>query len=183
MSLAQSLFEDLSCPACGGPGLQSAGERVLCGYCGAQYAQARAFCVNCRHVNREGADFCEACGDPLSRRCPACRETNWIGAEWCAKCGQALDILEYLYQRHRQSTADYLNQARQEARVLKEQEEEAARRRSESLWSIERQRQRAVAAAADRQRERDRTTMQLVVTGLILFCAVLIAAGVFLAAR
>ena len=112
-------------------------------------------CINCQNANREDAEFCEKCGDPLRRRCPACGEKNWVGAETCGNCGQPLDILEYLYQRHSHNTAEILNQARQEARVIKEQEAQAAARRSEGLWREERIRQEAVAAAAARQAAHD----------------------------
>ena len=164
MSQSNALYRDLTCPSCGGPGLEPAGERVVCVYCGAQFAGERSLCANCRHVNRSGAEFCEMCGDPLTRNCPICREKNWVGAEYCVNCGQPLDILEYLYQRHSQSTSEWFNRAREEARVLKGQEDESAQRRSRQLWAIERGHQQARAEAAARQAAWDRRTMWAVAT-------------------
>jgi hypothetical protein len=123
------------------------------------------------------------CGDPLTRTCPACREKNWIGAEHCANCGQPLDILEYLYQRHRHSTAEWLNQARAEARIIKAHEDESAARRSAKLWAAENRRQLAVASAVARQASRDKWTMRLLFAGIVIFSLVLIAAGLLLAGR
>jgi hypothetical protein len=108
------------------------------------------------------------CGDPLTRNCPSCREKNWVGAEQCAHCGQPLDILAYLYQRHSQSTSEWFNRAREEARVIKEQEDESAQRRSRQLWAIERGYQQHRAEAAARQAARDRLTMWAVAAVIAL---------------
>lgn len=178
------MFHDLSCPSCGAPGLEAANdERVACRYCGDVYAGSRVFCANCQHVNPEDAEHCEKCGDPLARSCPACDEKNWIGAEYCAHCGRPLDILEYLYQSHRLSTAERLNLARQAARAIKAEENAAAERRSADLWEIERRRQQALAVDAARQGARDRQTILMIVAGIFVFGAALIVAGLLLAAR
>jgi len=178
-----SLFADLTCPSCGGPEFARSGERIVCAYCGAQYAGERAFCANCRHVNRVGAEFCERCGDPLGRRCPACRESNWVGAESCANCGQPLDILEYLYRRRRESTAEWLNRAREDARIIKAEEEAAGQRRSRNLWAIEQTYQQARSQAFARQAATDRRLMWGVIIGVLLFAIAVLTTGLILAAR
>jgi len=49
-------------------------------------------CPNCGHANREGAEFCGTCGQPLRSElvCPDCGHTNPPGNSFCDKCGQAL---------------------------------------------------------------------------------------------
>jgi predicted ATPase/class 3 adenylate cyclase len=47
-------------------------------------------CPRCQHENREGARFCEACGDPLTQTCPACGHRPRPGAAFCDHCGAPL---------------------------------------------------------------------------------------------
>jgi hypothetical protein len=183
MVTSSPVFRDLTCTGCGAPGLEAAGERVVCSFCGRQYAGSRSFCVNCQHVNREHAAFCEHCGDPMTRNCPACGEHNWIGAEYCADCGRPLDILEYLYQRHKYSTAEWLNRAREDARRLKAEEETAADRRSRQLWKDEHRRERARAEETTRQYARDRAAVLIFLGGVLVISLALLIAGYYLGWR
>lgn len=178
------MFRDLSCPNCGAPRLEmAADDRVVCGYCGNVFAESGAFCPHCQHINPEGAQHCQNCGEALIRTCQKCEHKNWIGAEYCANCGQPLDILEFVSQRHKQSVAERLDQARGTANALKAEEEAASQRRLQELWEIERRRQREVAEAAARQAARDRQTIQMIVVGVIVFGVALVIAGLVLALR
>jgi class 3 adenylate cyclase/tetratricopeptide (TPR) repeat protein len=47
-------------------------------------------CTECRHENRDGAKFCEECGERLPRRCPACGTAARATARFCDECGQPL---------------------------------------------------------------------------------------------
>jgi Double zinc ribbon/Adenylate and Guanylate cyclase catalytic domain len=47
-------------------------------------------CPHCEHENREGARFCEACGEPLTQTCPACGHRPRPGAAFCDHCGTPL---------------------------------------------------------------------------------------------
>jgi len=47
-------------------------------------------CSRCQHENREGARFCEACGDPLTQPCPACGRRPRPSAAFCDHCGARL---------------------------------------------------------------------------------------------
>jgi class 3 adenylate cyclase/tetratricopeptide (TPR) repeat protein len=47
-------------------------------------------CHQCQHENREGANFCEACGSSLTLHCPSCDYTARPGATFCDHCGARL---------------------------------------------------------------------------------------------
>jgi class 3 adenylate cyclase/tetratricopeptide (TPR) repeat protein len=47
-------------------------------------------CSNCGSDNREGANFCNACGTALGNKCAACGTLNQPGAKFCDECGAAL---------------------------------------------------------------------------------------------
>ncbi|MBI4611197.1 MAG: AAA family ATPase [Candidatus Rokubacteria bacterium] len=49
-------------------------------------------CQACGQDNREGARFCDACGQPLEVRCPACTQSVRSGARFCDSCGAALTV-------------------------------------------------------------------------------------------
>src|SRR5215469_11158969 len=47
-------------------------------------------CSKCGSDNREGANFCNACGTALGNNCAACGALNQPGAKFCDECGAAL---------------------------------------------------------------------------------------------
>jgi hypothetical protein len=49
-------------------------------------------CPHCGHTNREGAEFCRTCSQPLRRElvCSGCGHANPPGNSFCGKCGHAL---------------------------------------------------------------------------------------------
>ena len=50
--------------------------------------------MQCRACNAEvpeGSSFCERCGTPLLRPCPACAHVNSAQANFCAKCGATMN--------------------------------------------------------------------------------------------
>jgi class 3 adenylate cyclase/tetratricopeptide (TPR) repeat protein len=47
-------------------------------------------CSKCGSDNREGANFCNACGTTLGNRCAACGALNQPGAKFCDECGATL---------------------------------------------------------------------------------------------
>ena len=47
-------------------------------------------CPHCGEKNPAGANFCNACGAPLSHRCAACGAENEPGAKFCGNCGKPL---------------------------------------------------------------------------------------------
>ncbi len=47
-------------------------------------------CAQCQHDNREGAKFCEACGNKLELVCSACGTVLRLGAAFCDSCGTRL---------------------------------------------------------------------------------------------
>src|SRR5215472_4205211 len=47
-------------------------------------------CVKCGSDNREGANFCSACGAAIGNKCTACGALNHPGAKFCDECGAAL---------------------------------------------------------------------------------------------
>src|SRR5258707_9294037 len=47
-------------------------------------------CPNCQTVNRDGARFCDNCGQALPSACPRCGTLNRAGARFCDNCGERL---------------------------------------------------------------------------------------------
>jgi len=49
-------------------------------------------CLRCGHENREEAEFCVECGQPLEAAplCPDCGHTNPIGSKFCEQCAYSL---------------------------------------------------------------------------------------------
>ena len=48
-------------------------------------------CVRCDIESLEDARFCDGCGGPLSRACPACQTVARANARFCSQCGTALE--------------------------------------------------------------------------------------------
>jgi hypothetical protein len=44
-------------------------------------------CGNCQGEVREGAKFCDSCGNPMSRHCTNCNATMSATSKFCAECG------------------------------------------------------------------------------------------------
>jgi len=44
-------------------------------------------CPHCQHENRDGAKFCEECGNKLELVCPSCGATLRANAKFCDNCG------------------------------------------------------------------------------------------------
>jgi uncharacterized membrane protein YvbJ len=47
-------------------------------------------CAKCGTDNRQGARFCDKCGDKLSPRCVSCGAETRTDAKFCNSCGAAL---------------------------------------------------------------------------------------------
>lgn len=47
-------------------------------------------CLNCGFDNPQNAKFCNDCGQPQQRACPACSTVNPAGAKFCNNCGTNL---------------------------------------------------------------------------------------------
>jgi hypothetical protein len=47
-------------------------------------------CSKCGSHNRDGANFCNACGITLGNKCAACGALNQPGAQFCDECGAVL---------------------------------------------------------------------------------------------
>jgi membrane protease subunit (stomatin/prohibitin family) len=46
-------------------------------------------CANCQAQVRDGAKFCDSCGNPMSRVCSNCNAALGATAKFCAECGTA----------------------------------------------------------------------------------------------
>jgi membrane protease subunit (stomatin/prohibitin family) len=51
---------------------------------------ATVACGNCQHQVREGAKFCDSCGNPMSKACSNCSAALGPAAKFCAECGTAV---------------------------------------------------------------------------------------------
>jgi membrane protease subunit (stomatin/prohibitin family) len=47
-------------------------------------------CGNCQGQVREGAKFCDSCGNPMSRQCANCNAAMGATSKFCAECGTAV---------------------------------------------------------------------------------------------
>jgi membrane protease subunit (stomatin/prohibitin family) len=47
-------------------------------------------CGNCQGEVREGAKFCDSCGNPMSRQCANCNAAMGATSKFCAECGTAV---------------------------------------------------------------------------------------------
>ena len=47
-------------------------------------------CGSCGHENRDGMQFCVACGSALVQGCPSCGNPVETGMPFCGRCGTAL---------------------------------------------------------------------------------------------
>jgi uncharacterized protein YbaR (Trm112 family) len=161
------MLRDLSCPHCGGAGLElQPNGQAACKYCGTPLElEGQIICPNCELINPAAADFCQSCRRPLYRVCPVCQYRNWSGAEHCGQCGQALDMLEYLTDRARQDTASRLTYQQEIAPHIKAQEEAAAQRQMDTMLEIEHRRQQGLAEARVRRQSSERIWMTLTALG------------------
>ncbi len=46
----------------------------------------------CEYENREGAKFCNECGNKLEVACPECGKINRLGSKFCDECGHNLGL-------------------------------------------------------------------------------------------
>ncbi len=53
-------------------------------------APATVACSNCQAQVREGAKFCDSCGNPMARQCANCDAPMSATAKFCAECGTAV---------------------------------------------------------------------------------------------
>jgi len=50
-------------------------------------------CPKCESENREGAKFCNECGNKLEVACPECGKINRLGSKFCDECGHTLGLV------------------------------------------------------------------------------------------
>ncbi len=175
------MLRDLSCPTCGGPGLEARQPDgiVTCKFCGSKFAEDdRVACPHCEAINSSTASFCEACGAKLQRTCPACGAENWAGADHCAACGRNLDVIGALAERQVEGFKGTLQRQRDLANLIKAEEEEASQRRLGELWQVEKQRQELLA----RQQAENRRQQTVLLASVLAIAALLALAAGALAA-
>lgn len=52
--------------------------------------QSEIECPYCGRKNKNGSNFCDGCGKPLTKSCPKCGTTIRIDAKFCSCCGERL---------------------------------------------------------------------------------------------
>jgi len=92
------------------------------------------------------------------RECPACGSQNAPGADRCLTCGQSLSILDPLFSRVTGTEADWLREAREEAPVVKMQEQAASEVRLAEMREAEAHYREALAQAQAERERRERIT-------------------------
>ncbi len=103
--------------------------------------------------------------------CLNCGRLNPVDASHCAACGQALGVLDSLFERVTGSRSDWLQELRDQAPVLKAQQEAVSQAQMAEMWAVE---ERRYAALARAQAERDRQQRVLVGVTVVVFVFVIL---------
>jgi len=132
--------------------------------------------------NPDGTLTCTRCGtvcEPAIRACPDCGAVNPPEAEWCCACGRPLDLVGFVLRARLGATSERLEQARQQAAVLKREAEAASQERLRGWWEQEAERRRALAR---KQEERDRQERMLLTAAAVFAVIVLVAILIYVLA-
>lgn len=128
-------------------------------------------CQHCRASIINGKLVCSACG-----------KHNPLEAAKCKTCQEPLTIFSRVVSRHSKSTRSWrLDQARDQANVLKATEAHASEARMEDFLEIDRKRKAAEREAALLQEEADRQLFRYVKIGLGTFLAIVAVASLIIA--
>jgi len=172
------MLKELNCPKCGAPGLEAHQPDgvVVCSFCGNTFAADSSIaCPHCETVNPPDAGFCKSCGKKLRSNCPACGAQNWAGADFCAACGHNIDIVSVMAERRAQGFRGTLQQQRDSANQLKQEDEIASQKRLASMYEVEERRQ---AHLARQRAEQTRQQNLLLGAAIGLIVVFVIAVGV-----
>jgi uncharacterized membrane protein YvbJ len=175
------MLRELSCPNCGAPDLEAHQPDgvVMCRHCGNTFAADNSIaCPNCEAINPPDSSFCKACGEKLRSQCTACGAQNWSGAEFCAQCGRDLSAVAALAERHATSYKGVLQQQRDIANLLKDEDEESSKKRLAAMWSKESDRQAHLAKQRAEQQRQQRILLA-VAFGLALVVLVIMSLVVY----
>jgi RNA polymerase subunit RPABC4/transcription elongation factor Spt4 len=163
--------ERWECPGCGSPSFTAEADGTLvCDYCHAEYVVPGRVCLECGEMGAPDARYCPACGAELVRECRACGAVNPSAARQCAACGRNLDMLDALFARVTGEADGWLQEVREEAPVLKAQQEAESQARLTEMWTAEAHRQETLAQA---RAERDRQE-RLIITATAVFVALVV---------
>ena len=175
-------FARLECSSCGGNSfVPDPKGTMICEYCHTVYVSPENACPECGALCDSQARYCPACGADLIHECRSCGTPNPHSADKCTECGQDLSMLDVLFARASQQRSDWLDQVREEAPVVKAQQEAASQAQMAELWAIERQRRQALTEAqAARDREHRIMFTALGVVVAIIVIGMLIAIGISL---
>jgi len=177
------MLRDLACPTCGAPGLEPNQPNgvVICKFCGNKFAEDdRIACPNCESINSLEAGFCAKCGEKLKRSCPVCSVENWAGAEYCVSCGRDLDLLTYMTERQIRGFQATLEEQRQIAQTLKEEEEASSQKRLGQMWASERRRQEFLAQQTAQQKREQSAMLVTISIIAVLFIGAIVITMIFL---
>ena len=127
-------------------------------------------CQHCRASIIKGKLVCSACG-----------KHNPLEAAKCETCQEPLSIFSRVVSRHSKSTRSWrLDQARDQANILKAAEAHASDARMEDFLEIDRKRKAAESEAAFIQEETDRQLFRYVRIGLGIFLAIVAVASLII---
>ena len=128
-------------------------------------------CQHCRASIINGKLVCSACGNH-----------NPLETAKCETCQEPLTIFSRVVSRHSKSTRSWrLDQARDQANMLKTAEAHASESRMEPFLEIDRKRNAAEREAALIQEEADRQLFRYVRIGLGIFLAIVAVASLIIA--
>lgn len=168
--MSDDILQEIRCPNCQSPiHLQGQGQSITCAACNSEFVLEGHLCPRCQMYHRKETSFCGRCGTPMSRVCGRCQTKNWAGDEYCRNCGQAMDILDMVTHRHKEAVQEQQELRRREIARMKQQEDEASKKRMAELMEIERLRIEELKRRLVRERARQRRMLMITFGIVILF--------------
>jgi hypothetical protein len=173
--MSDELLQEIRCPNCQSTiQLQGHGQTIVCEACNSQFLLSGHLCPNCQTYHRKETGFCGRCGKAMSRVCGRCQTNNWAGNEYCQNCGEAMDIIDLVTRRHKDAVREQQDRRRLEIARMKQQEEEASRKRMGELMEMERLRMEELKRRLVKERARQQRMLTLTF-GLVALFLVIIA--------
>jgi len=141
---ASATLPGLDCPACTAAGLVFDGEAAFeCLYCGTVLAAQPTICPSCGTENKQGADLCSNCHEPLSI------------------------VASVLNRQGVRGLPLWLRRLRSQVGAIQVAEAQASARRFEVLMDVDRRRLKSEAEGQIRSRERDRQLLFYGAAGIL----------------
>ena len=138
-------------------------------------------------VSEHGTLVCHDCGALLTETvqvCPRCSHVNDPDANVCTNCAEPLSVVDRVLSR--QAIAGkprWLQEAREQARGIKDTEEASSQQRFEKLVEADRQREEALRISQEQQIQQERRTLSITIASAALFLVIIVIATLVITLR